>query len=345
MIQLKRCVVDIVQLMKTEHAKTTGLFDRIEQTSNNAVKTRERLFGQLKTGLEIQSKVSHDLVYPILRKHEEIRQLVPDQKERVELRRRLQELEQTPKEDEQFLPRIKELKKVITQQLRDEERQIFPAIKKAIGSSEAEELAERAARETKEEWQNAAQAEDEDDASDRSNGGPEVRKMSDTAREARRMSSEAAQTAQEAMRGARQSGQEIFGAVQDGTRGLEEAAQLYNDAGRRVGEELQTLLVLPNAAAGAIRTINGLWTDWYGREMRRTTEAARQMMRCSNPRDLAEVQTKYVTECLQGLVEQSADCLTSAQRASEEALAPLQTHLKASKREARTSHRDKRDAG
>ncbi len=342
--------MDIVQLIKMEHAKTTGLFDRIEQTSNSAVKTRERLFGQLKTGLEIQSKVSHDLVYPILRKHEEIKQLVPDQKERIELRRRLQELEQTPKEDEQFLPRIKELKKVIAQQLRDEERQIFPAIKKTIGSREAEELAERIARETKEEWQNAGQAEVEDDApdrpnGDRSNGGQEVRNMSEMARESRRMTGEAAQAAQEAMRGARQSSQEIFGVVQDGTRGMEEAAQLYNDAGRRVGEELQTLLVLPSAVAGAVRTINGLWTDWYGREMRRTSEAARQMMRCSNPRDFAEVQTKYFTECLHGLVEQSAECLTSAQRASEEALAPLQTHLKASKRESGGSNREKRDAG
>ena len=64
-------MMDVAQLFRRDHAKATDLFEKLSDTSDQAVKTRERLFGQLKMELDAHRQVVEDQLYPILKKHKE----------------------------------------------------------------------------------------------------------------------------------------------------------------------------------------------------------------------------------------------------------------------------------
>ena len=59
--------------MQTSPVKAMELFTKLLDTSDNATKTRERLFGQLKDELELAAKLEEQHLFPVLRKHKERR--------------------------------------------------------------------------------------------------------------------------------------------------------------------------------------------------------------------------------------------------------------------------------
>ena len=93
----------IRQLIQTSPAKANELFAKLAETSPNAVKTRERLFADLKEELELQMRLEEQHLFPVLRKRKETKDLVPDAlNDNKETRKALAELERTPKESEEF---------------------------------------------------------------------------------------------------------------------------------------------------------------------------------------------------------------------------------------------------
>jgi len=91
----------IRQLIQTSPAKANELFAKLAETSGNAVKTRERLFAELKEELELQMRLEEQHLFPALRKRKETKDLVPDAlNDNKETRKALSALERTPKESE-----------------------------------------------------------------------------------------------------------------------------------------------------------------------------------------------------------------------------------------------------
>jgi hypothetical protein len=119
--------MDIVELIKREHGKTI----------NGRGEDARAPVWPAEDCLDVHAKIVQDLVYPLLRRQEEMRELIPDLKERNELKKMVGEFDEMAKEDETFVPRLKELRKLVDQHLRTEQRQIFPAIKKVIGGESA----------------------------------------------------------------------------------------------------------------------------------------------------------------------------------------------------------------
>ena len=68
----------IRQLIQTSPAKATELFARLAETSGNAVKTRERVFAELKEELELQMRLEEQHLFPVLRKRKETKDLVSE---------------------------------------------------------------------------------------------------------------------------------------------------------------------------------------------------------------------------------------------------------------------------
>src|SRR3954465_1236351 len=100
----------IRQLIQTSPAKANELFTKLVETSGNAVKTRERLFSELKEELELQMKLEEQHLFPVLRKRKETKDLVPDAlNDNKETRKALAELERTPKESQEFASKVAEL--------------------------------------------------------------------------------------------------------------------------------------------------------------------------------------------------------------------------------------------
>ena len=131
-------------LMQAGPAKTNELFSRLSETSDGAVKTREKLFAELKAKLELHTSLEEQHLFPILRRNAETKELVADaMKDNKELRAKLAELEALSKNDEVFPERLKELQKTFRQHARDEKRELLPAVQRALSEEQVQGVAEK----------------------------------------------------------------------------------------------------------------------------------------------------------------------------------------------------------
>ena len=130
------------QTLKLAPARTNELLARLADTSNNAVKTREKLLPELSTELQLYIELESQHLVPVLRKHEATKGLVADLAGGTKaLRARLAELEAAPKDGDAFLEKLTELRQVFQKHLRDERSELLPAVSKALEAEEAQTLA------------------------------------------------------------------------------------------------------------------------------------------------------------------------------------------------------------
>ncbi len=134
----------IRQLLQTGPAKANELFAKLVDTSDGAIKTRERLFADLRAELELLARLEEEHLFPVLRKHKATKGLVTgalaDNKQTSIL---LDELEATPKDSEEFATKVAELRKVHQQSVRDEKNELLPAVLKALSDEEAQAVVEK----------------------------------------------------------------------------------------------------------------------------------------------------------------------------------------------------------
>jgi Hemerythrin HHE cation binding domain len=131
------------QTLQANTGKTKELFDKLAQTSDQAVKTRENLFGDLARELRLHAEVEQKHVLPALRGNDKTKELAADAaRTNKELRGKVDELEALPKGDAEFLPRLGELRKLFQQQLREERQELVPAVRQ-LGDEKAEAVAAR----------------------------------------------------------------------------------------------------------------------------------------------------------------------------------------------------------
>ena len=130
-------------VMQAGPAKAHELFAKLLDTSEGAVKTREKLFTELKIELELHASLEEQHLFPILRRNAETKGLIADAiKDNKDLRARLAELEGLPKNDEAFSDRLKELQKTFRQHARDERRELLPAVQRALSEEQVQGVAE-----------------------------------------------------------------------------------------------------------------------------------------------------------------------------------------------------------
>ena len=134
----------IRQLIQTSPVRANELFARLVDTSDTAVKTRDRLFSELKVELDLQAELEEQHLFPVLKKHKETKGLVADAlNDNRQTRKLLAELERTPKDSEAFGAKVAELKKVFQQHVRDDKKEFLPAVVKALSEEEASTVVEK----------------------------------------------------------------------------------------------------------------------------------------------------------------------------------------------------------
>jgi hypothetical protein len=105
----------IRQFIQTSPVKAMELFTKLLDTSDNAIKTRERLFGQLKDELELAAKLEEQHLFPVLRKHKETKELVQEAlSDNKQTRKLLAQLERTPKDDEEFISKVNGAEEIVS---------------------------------------------------------------------------------------------------------------------------------------------------------------------------------------------------------------------------------------
>ena len=131
-------------LMLAGPAKAAELFTRLADTTDTAVKTRERVFAELKAGLEQHVDLEERHLFPILRKQPDTKELVAAAiRDNKDLRAKLAELEALPKNDETFLGKVAELQKTFRQHARDDKRELLPAVQAALSEEQVQGVVEK----------------------------------------------------------------------------------------------------------------------------------------------------------------------------------------------------------
>ncbi len=131
-------------LVQAGPAKANELFAKLSGTSDGALKTRERLFADLKAELELHIGLEERYLFPVLRRHAETKQIVAEAiKDNKALRAKLDELEAPPKTDEAVPQGLKDLQITFRQHARDDKRELLPAVQRALSDDQVQSVAEK----------------------------------------------------------------------------------------------------------------------------------------------------------------------------------------------------------
>jgi hypothetical protein len=136
--------MELKTFIQSGTSAANALFDKLADTSDGAVKTRERLFSELKSALEAHVDLEARFLFPVLRRHDETKDLVSvAQRENRDMRALLEELDALPKNDELFPKRLKELRTAFRQHARDEKKELLPAVQHALDEGALQKLTDK----------------------------------------------------------------------------------------------------------------------------------------------------------------------------------------------------------
>jgi hypothetical protein len=294
----------IRQLIQTSPARANELFAKLVDTSENAVKTRERLFAELKQELELLASLEEQHLFPVLRKHKDLKDLVREAlNDNKATRKLLTELDHTPKESEEFATRVAELRRVFQQHVRDDKKELLPAVLKALSDEEADAVVERIEAE-KAEIEEAKRTEAEERRA-------EARREREKA-EAEQARIEAAQRAEAEERRA--------------------AAHREREEAKRVQEAAETVVntawAAPRAAqqaATAAQEVVRSGVSTSAEVAQRTTEQVTEVLGAARQR--TQDLTERATQNLQAVTRSSAVLAREVQEASGECLEMVQERV------------------
>lgn len=137
--------MDALKLLKQDHEKVDDLFDKFEETTERAQKTRRMLADRIIHELTIHAAIEEKVFYPAARRaDEELGDMVLEAfEEHAIVKRLLSELAAMDSGDERFGAKMKVLSELVRHHVKEEEHDMFPKAKKAFGAERLEELGTR----------------------------------------------------------------------------------------------------------------------------------------------------------------------------------------------------------
>jgi len=132
------------ELLKEDHQRVSGIFEKLEPTTERAVKTREELFARLKSELDLHTQIEEEIFYPALKEEEETRDITLEgiEEHRV-VKTLLKELEAMPVDSEQWTAKLTVLKENVEHHVEEEEGEMFKKARKALPKEKIEALGAR----------------------------------------------------------------------------------------------------------------------------------------------------------------------------------------------------------
>jgi hypothetical protein len=142
--------MNVFDILKEDHKRVSDLFEKIEPTTERAVKTREELFTRLKMELDVHAHIEETILYPVLKEIEKTRDITLEGIEEHRLVKQLLiELEQMPKDTEQWTAKFTVLKENVEHHVEEEEGEMFKQARSALSKEEIEQLTTRVEAEKK----------------------------------------------------------------------------------------------------------------------------------------------------------------------------------------------------
>lgn len=133
--------MDVFELLKKDHEKVSGIFEKLDATTERGVKTREELFAQLKQELDVHTRIEEEYLYPVLKDASETEELTLEAyEEHNVVKQLLVELEELSKDDETWGAKLKVLKENVEHHVEEEEGELFDGAREVLSQEQLEEL-------------------------------------------------------------------------------------------------------------------------------------------------------------------------------------------------------------
>ncbi|MFE8603629.1 hemerythrin domain-containing protein [Archangium violaceum] len=136
--------MDAIALLKADHKTVETLFRKFEQAGRNAKKLKRKLVDQIVRELAIHALIEEQILYPSIRARATTLedQVLEALEEHHVAKWLLKELENLPPEAERFDAKVKVLIENIRTHVTEEERTLFPQVRKAFSPQELRDMAE-----------------------------------------------------------------------------------------------------------------------------------------------------------------------------------------------------------
>src|SRR5918997_2918825 len=129
--------MDAFELLKKDHKKVSGIFEKLDTTTERGVKTREELFTQLKQELDVHAKIEETILYPVLKEAQETEDITLEAyEEHAVVKQLLTELDEMPKSDETWGAKLTVLKENVEHHVEEEEGEMFSSAREVLSSEQ-----------------------------------------------------------------------------------------------------------------------------------------------------------------------------------------------------------------
>ncbi|MFN3847490.1 MAG: phasin family protein [Paracoccaceae bacterium] len=279
---------------------------------------------------------------PMLRKHPDTKTVAVDAlKGNKDLRTSLDKLSAMPKDTDAFLAELDVLKKNFQAHVRNERKELLPAVLKAFSDEEAGDLAttiedavaeaDKAKRAMKRE--ETAQAKREEEGAEQAEAAKRsaVRAQKVAKRAVREASEDTAETVARSAAKVQDVARDVTARVKDTAQkavaDTHDAMEVYTQTSQKLRDDAQAIKASSTVSAGAVSEIYSAWTGWFGNAARIHAEAAQNLMQCRTLQEVAEQQRAYATSAMRNWMEGNVEILKIAQSSSKQAIGPLSGRL------------------
>jgi phasin family protein len=303
---------------QTPPDKANELFEKLLATSDNATKTRERLFSDLREELDLLASLQEQYLFPVLSKHgmqDLVQEATQDNQETSAL---LAELDGMPKNNGEFLSKVAELKKVFQQHIRDDKKELLPAVLKVLSDEEAGAVAEQVQGEM-------ASVEEAKRA--------ESKRAREQVESVQRVAEDVTNTVQAGAEGAQKMARTMQEAVQTSLSTASELARLSTDRtmqlfsprtgdAQSLAEEtsrnLQAVAQSGMVLARGVQDVSREWFELSQKRLQMNLDGLRSLARCRSVQDFMAVQTSLIGDNLEQTLANSRRMAELTQQLADE---------------------------
>lgn len=304
--------------------KANELIEQLLATSSNAVKARERLLTDLKEELELLASLQEQHLFPVLTKHgmpDLVRDARSDNQETGAL---ISELERMPKNNGEFLGKVAELRKVFQQHIRDDKKQLLPAVLKVLSDEEAEAVVEKV---------------EDEMASIQESKRAETGRAQDQVELVRQVAGDVTETVRAGAEGARTVASTAQEAVQTGLSTVSEMARLSTEQamnlfrnpqglGDQTSQQLQAVAQSGTVVARSVQKTSFEWFALGQMRLQKNIEGFSRLAQCRSVPELMEVQTSLFRDNLLQTFDNSRRIVELTGELAEEATRTMRAQTK-----------------
>jgi hemerythrin superfamily protein len=132
---------NLFQLLKKDHRLVSSLFSKISKTKENAGKTREKLYLELRENLDLHARAEEAVVYPLLKEREKTKDIGYEAVEEHAIVKFLfSKIDAEEPTSDEWMAQVCVLQEVVDHHVEEEEDEMFKKMEKAFSEEEIAEM-------------------------------------------------------------------------------------------------------------------------------------------------------------------------------------------------------------